>query len=229
MTSKLFLECLDANLSNSLHTESQNNPPSWFSAESALYLYEKYLDLDLDGNGMLSKSELLRFGNGTLTNTFLSRFFEECISYKNESSSQIEIDYRVYLDLVLILTNISSKPALNYLFRILDSRGYGALNVYDLNFFYKDLKGYLDSVGMETPSFEHLVSEIFDMVRPVNSWEITQKDLESCGCAGTVIGILIDATVFIEYENREAVTGVDESETDVTATYDEEVAAISVL
>ncbi|GJQ14259.1 hypothetical protein GpartN1_g6050.t1 [Galdieria partita] len=229
--SKLFLECVDASLSHSIGGESQDNLQSWFSAESALYMYERYLDLDLDGNGMLSKYELSRFGNGTLTNTFLSRFFEECVSYKNENSSQVEIDYRVYLDLVLILTNISSKPALNILFRILDSRGCGALNVYDLNLFYKDLKAYLDSIGFETPPFEHLVSEIFDMVRPLNSWEITQKDLESSGCAGTVVGILIDATVFIEYENREAVTGVDENETDneVITAYDEEAAAISVL
>ncbi|EME26445.1 Serine/threonine-protein phosphatase 2A regulatory subunit B'' subunit gamma [Galdieria sulphuraria] len=234
INSKLFLECLDATTSHSMDdSASQNSLQSWFSAESALYMYEKYLELDLDGNGMLSKSELSRFGNGTLTNTFLSRFFEECVSYKNDESSQEEIDYRVYLDLVLILTNISSKPALHILFRILDSRGRGALNVYDFNLFYKDLKAYLDRIGIETPPFEHLLSEIFDMVRPVNSWEITQKDLECSGCAGTVVGILIDATVFIEYENREAVTGVDENDIDaeVMAIYDEEAeaAAISVL
>eukprot|EP00871_Galdieria_phlegrea_P001402 jgi/Galph1/2262/GphlegSOOS_G936.1 len=228
----LFLELLEIDSNQTAVENEQNGVSRWFSAENALFLYEKYLELDLDGNGMLSKKELSGFGNGTLTDTFLSRFFEECVSYKSENSSEDEIDYRMYLDLVLILTNISSKPALNALFRILDSRGNGILNVFDLDFFYKGLKSSLDRMGFEAPPLEHLVSEIFDMVHPRNGWEITMKDLERCGCCGTVIGILIDATVFIEYENREAVTGVDddELEREPSGFEGEEVeAAISVL
>lgn len=44
----------------------------------------QYLNLDKDHNGMLSKEELSRYGTGTLTNIFLDRVFQECLTYDGE-------------------------------------------------------------------------------------------------------------------------------------------------
>ncbi|KAH7962409.1 hypothetical protein HPB52_015960 [Rhipicephalus sanguineus] len=46
---------------------------NWFSATSALKVYGDYLHLDKTHNGMLSKSELARYGKGTLTQAFIDR------------------------------------------------------------------------------------------------------------------------------------------------------------
>lgn len=40
-------------------------------------VYEKYLKLDIDHNGLLKKSELSRYSWG-LTDIFIDRVFEEC-------------------------------------------------------------------------------------------------------------------------------------------------------
>merc|ERR550534_1220180 len=50
---------------------------NWFSAPSALRIYGQYLNLDLDHNGMLSQTELARYGTGTLTQVTIERIFQE--------------------------------------------------------------------------------------------------------------------------------------------------------
>lgn len=44
----------------------------------------QYLNLDTDHNGMLSKAELLKYGTGTLTEVFVNRIFQECLTYDGE-------------------------------------------------------------------------------------------------------------------------------------------------
>lgn len=51
---------------------------------SSVSFLGQYLNLDKDHNGMLSKEELSRYGTGTLTNIFLDRVFQECLTYDGE-------------------------------------------------------------------------------------------------------------------------------------------------
>ena len=62
---------------------------NWFSAASALRVYGQYLTLDTDHNGMLSKSELGRYGSGTLTSVFLDRFVSSLHSCDSVNSSYL--------------------------------------------------------------------------------------------------------------------------------------------
>ena len=49
-----------------------------------VYCAGQYLSLDTDHNGMLSKTELLKYGTGTLTEVFVNRIFQECLTYDGE-------------------------------------------------------------------------------------------------------------------------------------------------
>ncbi|XP_075050545.1 serine/threonine-protein phosphatase 2A regulatory subunit B'' subunit gamma-like [Mixophyes fleayi] len=120
-----LLELRDEELSK----ESQES--NWFSAPSALRVYGQYLNLDKDHNGMLSKEELSRYGTGTLTNIFLDRVFQECLTYDGE------MDYKTYLDFVLALENRKEPAALQYIFKLLDIQNKGSLNVFSLNYFFR--------------------------------------------------------------------------------------------
>ena len=46
-------------------------------------------------------------------------------------------DYKTYLDFVLALENRREPQSLRYLFRILDVKHVGYLNVFSLNFFFR--------------------------------------------------------------------------------------------
>ncbi|KAK9890980.1 hypothetical protein WA026_013318 [Henosepilachna vigintioctopunctata] len=173
---------------------------NWFSASSALRIYGHYLNLDRDHNGMLSKSELSSYGSGTLTQPFLDRVFQTCLTYGGE------MDYKTYLDLVLALENRSEPQAIAFLFRILDIKNQRYLDSFTLNYFFRAIQDQMRAHGAEPVSFHDVKDELFDMVRPKHPERITLEDLLMCGHGDTFISILIEFHGFWAYENREAVT-----------------------
>ncbi|XP_049822076.1 serine/threonine-protein phosphatase 2A regulatory subunit B'' subunit gamma-like isoform X2 [Aethina tumida] len=173
---------------------------NWFSAPSALRIYGHYLNLDRDHNGMLSKSELAGYGTGSLTQPFLDRVFQTCLTYGGE------MDYKTYLDLVLALENRSEPQALAFLFRILDIKGCGYLDAFTLHFFFRAIQDQLKAHGAEPVSFEDVKDELFDMVKPEHPDRITLSDLQNCGQGETFVSILIEFHGFWNHENREAVS-----------------------
>lgn len=120
---------------------------------------------------MLSKSELLMYGTGTLTSVFIDRIFEECLTYDGE------MDYKTYLDFVLALEN--RHKSIHYFFRILDVDHQGFLTPMNLWYFFKDIQQQISTHThrAQTVSFEDIKDEIYDMVRPVDPVKITLKDI----------------------------------------------------
>lgn len=175
-----LLELRDEEVSKEL--QEQN----WFSAPSALRVYGHYLNLDRDHNGMLSKSELAGYGSGSLTQPFLDRVFQTCLTYGGE------MDYKTYLDLVLALENRSEPQALAFLFRILDIKGCGYLDAFTLNYFFRAIQDQMKAHGAEPVSFEDVKDELFDMVRPKDPGKITLNDLLNCGQGDVFVSILIE-------------------------------------
>ncbi len=133
--------------------------PSAVTVQSHLsYRAGQYLRLDADQNGMLSRAELSSYNAGTLTGAFLDRVFEECGLYGGEmvrapclyciprprctplphaNARAMRQDYRAYVDFVLALEYRQEPASLHFLFRLLDFRHCGFLNVHSLHYFYK--------------------------------------------------------------------------------------------
>ncbi|XP_013414956.1 serine/threonine-protein phosphatase 2A regulatory subunit B'' subunit gamma isoform X1 [Lingula anatina] len=198
-----LLELRDEELSKEMQESN------WFSAPSALRVYGQYLNLDKDHNGMLSKEELARYGTGTLTDVFLDRVFQECLTYDGE------MDYKTYLDFVLALENRKEPQALQYLFRILDVQGKGELIVFSLNYFFRAIQEQMKLHGQEPVSFHDVKDEIFDMVKPADPLKITLQDLINSGQGDTVVSILIDLNGFWTYENREVLVADTTEEAEI--------------
>lgn len=114
----------DGSPTNSLRFNTVSNSKldrNWFSATNALRVYGQYLNFDVDRNGMLSKSELKQYGTGMLTDVFIERVFQECLTYEGE------MDYKAFLDFTLAMENKKDPSSLQYFFRILDVRQKGYL------------------------------------------------------------------------------------------------------
>ncbi|XP_045441314.1 serine/threonine-protein phosphatase 2A regulatory subunit B'' subunit gamma isoform X3 [Pipistrellus kuhlii] len=163
----------------------------------------QYLNLDKDHNGMLSKEELSRYGTATMTNVFLDRVFQECLTYDGE------MDYKTYLDFVLALENRKEPAALQYIFKLLDIENKGYLNVFSLNYFFRAIQELMKIHGQDPVSFQDVKDEIFDMVKPKDPLKISLQDLINSNQGDTVTTILIDLNGFWTYENREALVAND--------------------
>ena len=74
------------------------------------------------------------------------RVFQECLTYEGE------MDYKTYLDFILALENRKTPQALQYLFKILDCEGEGALTVFSLNYFFRAVQEELSRHGQDVVS-----------------------------------------------------------------------------
>ncbi|CAK68916.1 unnamed protein product (macronuclear) [Paramecium tetraurelia] len=172
---------------------------NWFSKQSALKVYERYLKLDNDHNGLLSKQELSKYSWG-LTDIFIDRVFEEYQTFEGE------MDYKTFLDFVLAMENKKSQQAIQYFWRILNVYHKPAIDSFVINMFFRPIIQKLEHKVDDKFGFnvEDVKDEIFDMAKPAISTAITLTDLQNCGQGDIIISMLIDAKAFYEYDQRES-------------------------
>ncbi|KAJ3288296.1 Serine/threonine-protein phosphatase 2A regulatory subunit B'' subunit gamma [Borealophlyctis nickersoniae] len=127
LLSPILSELFELRYQDPRHHDRNN----WFSAHSHLRIYGQFLNLDADQNGMLSRSDLGKYGGGTLTDPFLDRVFQECQTYNGE------MDYKSFLDFVLAMENVQTPESMAYCFRLLDMKGVGYLDYFTIGFFLK--------------------------------------------------------------------------------------------
>lgn len=159
---------------------------------------------------MLSKHELQNYGSGTLTDVFLDRVFQECLTYNGE------MDYKSYLDFVLAIENRNEPQSLQFFFRILDIDQKGYLNPFDINYFFRAIQKQLKKYGHEPVPLRDIQDEIFDMVKPSNPYKISLIDLINSGQGEIVVNILIDLNGFWTHENRETLVAESNSSSNQT-------------
>lgn len=196
-----------------LHQESEEEitdteqAENWFSLTSAQRICEMFLALNKDtsGNyGTLSKQELREYADGTLTDIFIERVFDEHVRRgKGGGGNAREMDFDCFLDFVLALENKDTPEGLTYLFRCLDLQGRGYLTTADIHTLFRDVHQKWIEGGNYELCIEDVRDEIWDMVKPADPLKITLADLLACKQGGTVASMLIDVRGFWAHDNRE--------------------------
>ncbi|KAJ4908153.1 putative serine/threonine-protein phosphatase 2A regulatory subunit B'' subunit TON2 [Raphanus sativus] len=193
-----------------LHQESEEEvtdteqAENWFSLTSAQRICDMFLALDKDCSGSLSKQELKEYADGTLTEIFIERVFDEHVRRgKSGSRNSREMDFDSFLDFVLALENKDTPEGLTYLFRCLDLQGRGFLTTADIHSLFRDVHQKWIEGGNYELCIEDVRDEIWDMVKPSDPLKITLDDLLGCKQGGTVASMLIDVRGFWAHDNRE--------------------------
>mmetsp|Transcript_40442 Transcript_40442/g.35896 ORF Transcript_40442/g.35896 Transcript_40442/m.35896 type:complete len:133 (-) Transcript_40442:218-616(-) len=129
-------------------------------------VYEKYLKLDSDHNGLLRKTELIKYSSG-LTSIFVDRIFEEYQTFEGE------MDYKTFLDFVLAMENKKSPQAIQYFWRIIDVNNKGAIDTFVINMFFRPIVQKLEEKDKYGFNVDDVKDEIFDMAKPKVPMAIT--------------------------------------------------------
>lgn len=132
---------------------------NWFSVQSSLRVYDQYLKLDTDHNGMLKKDELARYSSG-LTNIFIDRVFEEYQTFEGE------MDYKTFLDFVLAMENKKTPQSIQYFWRILDVYNKGGIDTFVINMFFRNVIEMLENRDKSGFKVDDVKDELWDMIKP---------------------------------------------------------------
>lgn len=193
LQSEVFEEFLA--LRNELHEHS----PNWFTPQIAKTIYSRYVEMDVDGDGMLSKSELMKYSGAVLPRSTVDRIFQECMTFSGL------VDYKGYLDLVLALENPIHITSRRFFWKLLDIHKSGRLDRAIVEPF---LKAIFATLCVTFPQYtmyraDKIFQELLDMLGTTHD-HISFSDIERHPIlGGTVLHILLDANAFYNHDNRE--------------------------
>jgi serine/threonine-protein phosphatase 2A regulatory subunit B'' len=194
LTSQILGELYELRAERWTNEEALNN---WFSIQNTFRVYEQYLKMDTDQNGMLSKADFSRYSRG-LTEFFVNRLFEEYQTFEGE------MDYKTFLDFVLAMENKKSVQSLTYFWKILDVFKKGAIDTFVFNMFFRFVIQTLESREQSGYRVEDVKDEVWDMAKPRVPYALTLQDLIDCGVGDIIVSIMIDAKAFFMYDRRES-------------------------
>ncbi|MCQ2821128.1 MAG: hypothetical protein MJ252_28035 [archaeon] len=188
-----FLEFNDKRIQNLTQEEIAQN---WFSIQNFWRIYKKYVELDKDKNGMLSKEELIKFSPG-LTSIFIDRIFEEYQKYENA------IDFKQFIDFVLAMENKKHPASIQFIWRAIDVYHKNAVDTFIINMFYRAVVKKLLNRDKGEYRVDDVKDELWDMIEPKNKNYFTLQDVLKSPYSDLVLSLLIDAQAFYMHDQKE--------------------------
>ena len=192
--------------------EDVNHCLRYFSYEHFYVIYCKFWDLDNDHDFLLSREDLLRYSNHSLTYRIADRIFEGA-ARPLSSGVQGRMGYEDFVWFILSEEDKTSNTALDYWFRAIDLNGDNLLTPDELIWFYEEQLGRMECLSQETVCFEDVLSQMQDMLDPEESPYFSMRDLKkSRALAGTLFNVLFNMNKFVAFETRDPFTVRQERE-----------------
>lgn len=192
--------------------EDVNRCLRYFSYEHFYVIYCKFWDLDNDHDFLLSREDLLRYGNHSLTYRIADRIFEGA-PRPLTSGVPGRMGYEDFVWFILSEEDKTTNTALDYWFRCIDLNGDDLLTPDELVWFYEEQLGRMECLSQETVSFEDVLSQMQDMLNPEDAAFFTMRDLKkSRALAGTLFNVLFNLNKFVAFETRDPFTVRQERE-----------------
>ncbi|KAG5490361.1 hypothetical protein JKF63_00481 [Porcisia hertigi] len=196
----------------SLQLMTEDDPQNWFGALVTQQLYNKFVLLDRRNTGTLNVENLRGYKKGLptvlddglppdaspLCSLFIDRYFET-----NTLMTRSEMDYRKFVDFVIAVELLPQCSRPYFFWNILDMEGTGVLTPMIVNQFFRETHAKLVVAGLDVPSRETVVQEVFDLIEKSEPLRITREEFVRSPQAGLFVALLIDCLSFWTYENRE--------------------------
>ena len=192
--------------------EDVNMCTRFFSYEHFYVIYCKFWDLDTDHDFLLSRDDLLRYGNHSLTYRIADRLFAGA-ARPLSSGVPNKMGYEDFVWFILSEEDKSSNSSLEYWFRACDLNGDDVLTQDELLWFYEEQLSRMECLSQETVTFEDVMSQMVDMMNPEHASCFTMRDLKkSRQLAGILFNVLFNLTKFVAFEMRDPFTMRQERE-----------------
>jgi len=202
--------------------EDINKVTRYFSYEHFYVLYCRFWELDHDRDYRITRQDLLKYGDCSLSHMIVDRIFDSAPRpFEQDIVDREHLSYEEFIYFMLSEEDKSNEVSVRYWFNCVDVDGDGKLNNMEMRSFYAVQLHRMQCMGHEIVPFEDMLCQMMDMIKPKNSDYLIVEDFLQAECS-QVSGALFDALFnlnkyllfeqrdpFVERQKRE-----DEFETD---------------
>ena len=186
-----------------LDTEDDiNNVTDFFSYEHFYVLYCKFWELDGDHDFYISKDDLLKYNNYSMTETIVDVIFQG-VPRKMSSDQPGKMNYEDFIWFCLSEEDKTSDTSLEYWFRCVDLDRDGIISGYELDYFYAEQKKRMETFLTEQILFDDILCQMIDMINPQDPKYIRLSDIKVCPTSGIFFNVLFNLNKFIGFEQRD--------------------------
>jgi serine/threonine-protein phosphatase 2A regulatory subunit B'' len=176
-----------------------NEPTSLFNYQHFYVAFCHFWDLDTDGDGLLSKDDLLKFNDGALAPIICDRLMNFAWAPRAFGPGPL-IDFRTFSYLIMCTEDKTNVTSVTFWFRLCDLDDDGVLSIDEIARLYEQQNERLAVTGNETIPFADVFRQLIDAVRPENHAALTLADLIASRQAVLFFNTLVDLKKFLQQE-----------------------------
>jgi len=187
--------------------EDINKVTRYFSYEHFYVLYCRFWELDHDRDYRITREDLLKYGDHSLSHMIVDRIFDAAPRPfgKNDDSKEF-LSYEDFIFFMLSEEDKANEVSVRYWFTCVDVDGDGKLNNMEMRSFYAVQLHRMQCMGHEIVPFEDMLCQMMDMIKPINSDCLIAEDFlqqECCQVSGALFDALFNLNKYLMFEQRD--------------------------
>jgi len=197
--------------------EDINKITRYFSYEHFYVLYCRFWELDHDRDYRITREDLLKYGEHSLSHLIVDRIFDAAPRPFGVSTNDAETsdgntnsrDFLSYEDFIFFMLSEEDKAneiSVRYWFTCIDVDGDGKLNNMEMRSFYAVQLHRMQCLGHEIVPFEDMLCQMIDMIKPKKAEYFVVEDFLQEECAlvsGALFDALFNLNKYLQFEQRD--------------------------
>ncbi|GMH56231.1 hypothetical protein TL16_g02086, partial [Triparma laevis f. inornata] len=185
--------------------EDINKVMDFFSYEHFYVLYCRFWELDSDRDYKISRADLLKYGDHSLSHAIVDRIFENAPRPFGRRGGE-EMGYEDFIYFMLSEENKQNEVAVRYWFECLDIDGDGVLSTMDMKSFYNVQSHRMQCLGHDVVPFEDVLCQMYDLIKPQGKDGVVVSDFLQPECdkvSGALFDALFNLNKYLQFESRD--------------------------
>ncbi|KAL3808014.1 hypothetical protein ACHAXA_004967, partial [Cyclostephanos tholiformis] len=204
--------------------EDINKVTKYFSYEHFYVLYCRFWELDHDRDYKITREDLLKYGEHSLSHMIVDRIFDaaprpfegnDAATSQNENGGnavtprKLTREYLTYEDFIFFMLSEEDKAnehSVRYWFTCVDVDGDDRLNNMEMRSFYAVQLHRMQCMGHEVVPFEDMLCQMMDMIKPANKEHLIVEDFlqpHCCQVSGALFDALFNVNKYVMFEQRD--------------------------
>jgi serine/threonine-protein phosphatase 2A regulatory subunit B'' len=192
--------------------EDINKVTRYFSYEHFYVLYCRFWELDHDRDYRITREDLLKYGDHSLSHMIVDRIFDAAPRpFCQEKVDREFLSYEDFIYFMLSEEDKANEVSVRYWFSCVDVDGDGKLNNMEMRSFYAVQLHRMQCMGHEIVPFEDMLCQMMDMIKPKsepksNPTILVAEDFLQNECSqvsGALFDALFNLNKYLMFEQRD--------------------------